>query len=83
MNNVWLVQPRHSEARLTVDNLRGHLVLGDDQVVGDGGQAVPGILVVLVTRHPDHSLKERKFTFTNHNSLKDITTLINSIPYLL
>ena len=26
------------KTNLTVDNLRGHLVLGDHQVVGDGGQ---------------------------------------------
>ena len=48
------------EAGLTVDDLRGHLVLGDDQIVGDGRQAVSGILVVLVARHPDHSLKGKK-----------------------
>ena len=35
------------KVRLTVDNLCSHLVLGDDQVIGDGGQ----VAHFLITDH--------------------------------
>ena len=40
--------------KLTVDYLGGHLILGDDQVIGDGGQVAAHFLIT------DHGASEKQ-----------------------
>ena len=46
-------------SELTVDNLGSHLVLGDDQVIGDGGQVPPAHF--LITDHGASEKEVKKF----------------------
>ena len=49
---------------LTVDNLGSHLVLGDDQVIGDGGQLAAHFLIT------DHGASEKERSCTKKNDYR-------------
>ena len=58
------------KVRLTVDNLCSHLVLGDDQVIGDGGQ----VAHFLIT---DHGASAKKQTFLKISQQPNTGLFIN------